>query len=451
MEFFRRDKCKQLIKYNDEGIEFTFGSKIDNFIPFVKIKVDKKKLEESCDVAKTLDNYLYRLCEIHKDANRDSDEYREYQIEHKRVLKMFSAFRLALSVPQDNSGNQENMVADSINNIREYLQEDKSIPIPNLSDDVNPLEPKLRQIHSNLKKYQMGMVVSVLALLIMFTATYFVILDDQQKTQDHVVEQKQLLIEKQTNTVRTVISHNIQSLIDSSGLTEASLLDRYEDYGKTIPEFVDFIDNDNDFGIYAKDFPHPYVSAYHHLMTSGPECRFIQYAYEKEPDTRHDGTSLESCDGMNNYDLLLLSALPSTGTTDFVIGLARNINFETNDNTSHDLIASVAMDLTNFSLDVKNSINSDDMRFVLADRKNQIVFDCERQECHVNYEDHATTLKSNNAFDEDSMPLEFNKNNYSDYDEADVIDFSKENDDLHIENNNNSQLLLGWKLYVFYK
>lgn len=215
------------------------------------------------------------------------------------------------------------------------------------------------RIDSKLGKYKLGFIISVVLLLIIIPIIYLEIQQNyEQKIQASVEGNQLFLLEKQTNIIISIISYNIQTLHDTSKLIEVILINEYASSVKTVPEFIDNIDNDDNFVVYTENFNYPYVSAYHHLMKSGPDCEFVQYAYE-DKILRPDGSSLESCTEMNQFDLFLSSLLPSTSTNDFVVRLSRTINFDLNDETAFDLIATIAIDLTKFSQDIQNSINLD--------------------------------------------------------------------------------------------
>ena len=277
-------------------------------------------------------------------------------------------------------------------------------------------------------------------------------------------EYEQKILEKEINSVNSIISHNIQTSIDTSKLIEVILINEFDSSGKEVSDFIDQIDNDKEFVIYTKNFNYPYISAYHHLMKpSNHNCEFVQYAYEETME-RPNGSSLESCTAMNDVAVFLSSVLPSTGTNDFVVGLARTINFDLNDTTPFDLIATVAIDLTKLSQEIKNSIDSENVRFILEDRGNTedknetedssgyIVFDCDSQKCYVDYEKHTLELsKSKEGFNKDSKPIRYEENDYSDYKKYSTIEFSKDNDGLKLVDPNDSKILIGWKLHVFYK
>ena len=259
-------------------------------------------------------------------------------------------------------------------------------------------------------------------------------------------EYEQRLLEKQTNSIKSIISHNIQTSIDSSNLFTVMIANEYNQ-GEDISEFLNGIKADKNLKIFAPDFRSAYTSAYIYLMEPGPKCEFIQYAYLEHME-RIDGSLLESCYQTNDSDLYLTSVYPSTGTTDFVIALARTADFDPHDASSFDLIAVTAIDLSKFSSSVKNLIDMENVRFVLEDRKGQLVLDCDIHNC-FNYKNYALNMYHDKTFDENSKPLTYDPNKYDEYKNHDDIFLSSEG--LTNYDPQNSVLLEGWILHVFYK
>lgn len=58
---------------------------------------------------------------------------------------------------------------------------------------------------------------------------------------------------------------------------------------------------------------------------------------------------------------------------------------------------------------------------------------------------------SKEGFDKDSQAKKYDETEYSDYEKYAVIEFSKNNDRLYVDNNNDSKILIGFELHLFYK
>ena len=455
-DWVKRDKCKKLILYQDQGIEFTFGSKVESIIPFAKVKIDRKKLNESCDVAKTLDDHLYRLCDLYRDAERDSDEYFRYQKKHERILELMSTFRLALSVKDKNSENeQEKVISKAVSDILDFLRNDPEyVPSesePAISDnekEVTKLKNELKRSNKKLRKckditakYKMISVVSIAILLVVSPLVYFII---QFETKNILIEQQIIITESTVyGTIDDLIhsTTNIENQIDSSfDLFKPEL----EDSDEKKSEFIAELGKQNYQGIFAKDYRTTPISSYSYLMEPGPNCEFVAYAYLNTMD-RGNGSKLESCNEISDVDIYLTSVYPSTGTDDYVFAVAKKLDLDMSD--SHfDLVVTTAADLSKLSKEVQSKIDLEGIRFVLEDKQGQVVFDCDSNQCYVDYDSYAD--EQGKEFGAMSKPVIFNMEDYSEYPNHTIISLSKEK---LIADITNSKLIDGWNLNVFYK
>ncbi len=306
----------------------------------------------------------------------------------------------------------------------------------NTSESIASAYMKLPKMN---KYFRTSIILSVAIIIIITTILVFSLVQIMD-------EYKQTILEKQINIIKIMISNNIQSTIDSSNLVTVMTVNEY-DVGDDIQEFIQEIKDNKNLKIFAHDFRSSNILAYIYLMEPWPKCEFIQYAYLKHME-RIDGSLLESCYQTRDSDLYLTSVYPSTGTTDFVIALARTIDFDPSDDSSFDLIMVSAIDLSKFSESIKNLIDVSDTRFILEDRMGQIIFDCDSNDC-FNYKNYALILYHDKKFDKYSNPLIYNSNDYNKYHK--YGDFTLSNEGLTNYDPQNSILLEGWILHVFSK
>lgn len=439
MGLFNRDKCKKLIKYNDRGIEFTFGDE-NAFFPFVNIKISPKKLEESCDVAKALDDYLYRLCKKYGNLDSNSSEYKEYLKKHDRVDDLMTSFRVSLAV-KDSKGEhtQEERISESIKAIQDFLtRETKPKRSPKkIMDPVNIQNKKLLKITTSI------IIASVIVIGIL-TATMFSMQQEHaREMRDVITKYETLLREKQVNGVQSLINQEIQTLIDSSNLYTMMFTKGYEQEEDT-QKFVDRITEELRFtDLFIPNVRSSDITAYVYVMEPDPECEFLSYAYLPHME-RANGEKLEECYEMQDNEMYLTNMYPSTGTTSFVNALAKRIDLDPNDD-KYDIIIASAIDWDRFSNNIQRSITLEDTRFVLVDAQDNVVVDCDKNSC----KNIKALALADEEFSENSVARKYDPNEYDIYQnhpESLLLD----NNELERYNIQNSKLLEGWKLYMHY-
>ena len=197
-------------------------------------------------------------------------------------------------------------------------------------------------------------------------------------------------------------------------------------------------------GIFEKDFTTTPISAYVYVMEHGDPCTFVAYAHLDTMVRDNIGRELKSCTFMDNHEFIIADIHASTGTVDYSFATVANVDLELNDGKV-DLIVSTATDLVKLSEKIKTNIHIDDVRYVLENRYDEIVFDCMKKECPLDYKTKALDENENDEFDKYSQPLTYNLGDFSGY---------YEHENIELDNNRldkiprNSILLEGWTLHV---
>ena len=209
-------------------------------------------------------------------------------------------------------------------------------------------------------------------------------------------------------------------------------------------EFIEQLRKQNHEGILVKDYRTTPISAYTYFMEPGPNCNFVAYAYLNTID-RGNGSMLESCKEIPDVDIYLTSVYTSTGTDDYVFAVAKKLDLDMTD-SKFDLVVTTAVDLSKLSNGIRSKIDLEGMRFVLEDKQGQVVFDCDKNQCYVDYDSYAD--EQGKVFSAMSKPVIYNMTDYTEYPSHTLIPLSKEK---LIADITNSKLIDGWNLHTFYK
>ena len=259
----------------------------------------------------------------------------------------------------------------------------------------------------------------------------------------------------QTSIIKSLIYHNIDdvmfgshtvaTMIKSSYDIETSLLVDPVDKNNSTALFIDRLRNDvNQAGIFEKEFQTTPVSAYVYVMEHDDPCIFVAYAYLDEMKRDDVGRELLSCSFMKDIDFLLADIHASTGTIDYSFAVVTKADLEPKDDKT-DLIVSTAVDLVEFSGQISKNIYMDDVRFVLENRYGEVVFDCEKDQCPLNYKARAIAEKNEEEFDKYSRGVTYNLGDYPGYYEYDSVEL----DSSQLKwVPRNSMLLDDWTLHV---
>ena len=147
---------------------------------------------------------------------------------------------------------------------------------------------------------------------------------------------------------------------------------------------------------------------------------------------------------MKDRDFLLADIHASTGTIDYSFAVVTKVDLDPKDDKT-DLIVSTAVDLAEFSKQISNNIYMDEVRFVLENRYGEVVFDCMKDQCPLNYKKIAEDQNDIGKFDKYSSGLTYNLGNYPGYYEYDSVEL----DNSHLKwEPRNAILLEGWMLHV---
>ena len=259
----------------------------------------------------------------------------------------------------------------------------------------------------------------------------------------------------QTSIIESLVYHNmddamfgsrtVATMLKSSYEIETSLLVDPTDKNDPTTSFVERLRNDaNQAGIFEKEFQTTPISAYVYVMEHDDPCIFVAYAYLKEMERDNVGRELLSCSFMKDIDFLLADIHASTGTIDYSFAVVTKADLESKDDQT-DLIVSTAVDLVEFSEQISSNIYMDDVRFVLENRYGEVVFDCEKDQCPLNYKARAIAENDKGEFDKYSRGLTYNLGNYPGYHEYDNVNLDSRNLKWVPRN---SMLLDDWTLHV---
>ncbi len=278
-----------------------------------------------------------------------------------------------------------------------------------------------------------------------------------------VIEYQKMTLDVQSRQIESDIYNNMNMVIFATLQFETQLKYMY-DRGPSIlnssntvtpTEFVEGIrTHGNLAGPFKELFQTTPISAYLYLHEHGDPCRFVAYAYLKDmerdgaidgEEVKDIGRGLQSCDLMGDYGLIIADIHASTGTKDYSFPIVRNVDLKSNYGKDNDLVIATSVDLIEFSKAIRSNIYLDDVRFVLENRQSQIVFDCMKDGCPVNYKEIVNEQITNKEFDKHSKPLTYDLGDFTGYKNYKTIPLKND----HLTNDVKSSILLdGWQLHV---
>ncbi|WP_420545346.1 hypothetical protein [Nitrosopumilus sp.] len=301
---------------------------------------------------------------------------------------------------------------------------------------------------TKLKK-QFRMTLSTIAIAITLFSIFFTLIvilpiyfdESEMKMQTSIIES---LVYHNMDDVMFG-THTVATMLKSSYDVETSLLTDSMNEKESTTLFVERLRDDvNHTGIFEKEFQTTPVSAYVYVMEYDDPCVFVAYAYLKEMDRDNVGRELLSCSFMKDIDFLLADIHASTGTIDYSFAVVTKVDLEPKDDKT-DLIVSTAVDLTELSRQIANNIYMDDVRFILENRYGEVIFDCMKDQCPLNYKARAIAENDKKEFDKYSRGLTYNLGDYPGY-------YEYENVELNGSQlkwvPRNSMLLDDWTLHV---
>ena len=183
--------------------------------------------------------------------------------------------------------------------------------------------------------------------------------------------------------------------------------------------------------------------AYDYIMNPKQDCTFVEYAYF-EFMKRINGSGLETCKLPNFYDMALSLMYQSTGLQTFVNTLV--LGLDINKDGKPDLILGTAIDWDKVSYEIHPLINVENTRYVIVDRNNNIVLDCDEYQCNK-IKDYVNELEGGDVT-ASSPTKQYYLSDYSEFDNYQIYPF--DNEKLNIDENEKVLLLEGWKLIVHY-
>ena len=315
------------------------------------------------------------------------------------------------------------------------------------------LESARSELVKQKKKIKFSAILSavIVAGILSFFAFSTIEYDDKMEKTSH--NHWKLDLDKQSERIEHEIYDHMDVVIFSTLEVKTQLKYMY-DKGPlilgspnpiTATEFVEGLRTYGNYaGIFEKEFQTTPVSAYVYVMEHSNTCPFVAYAYLDSMKRDGLGRELMSCIWMKDNEFIIADIHPSTGTVDYSFAVVADVDLDPNDNKT-DLIVSTAVDLTKFSEQIRSNIYMDDVRFVLENRYDEVVFDCMKDRCPINYNDMAGKERTEGTFNKHSQPLTYNLGDFPDYYEYDNIEL--DNNKLE-KTPRNSILLEGWTLHV---
>jgi len=337
-----------------------------------------------------------------------------------------------------------------------------------IEEKIKELGKSLDFEKSKLKKQKKNLRFSVILSAIIVTGILsfltFSIIEHDITTQNMIITHDDKMkkaslnnwnhgLDEQSRQIESDVYDHFNTVIFST-LELKTQLKYFYDVGPTLfnsshpttpSEFIEKIRNHGNYmGIFEKDFTTTPISAYVYVMEHGDPCTFVTYAHLDTMVREGIGRELKSCTFMDNHEFIIADIHASTGTVDYSFATVANVDLELNDGKV-DLIVSTAIDLVRLSEKIKTNIHIDDVRYVLENRYDEIVFDCMKEECPLDYKTKALDENENDEFDKYSQPLTYNLGDFPGY---------YEHENIELDNNRldkiprNSILLEGWTLHV---
>ena len=319
-----------------------------------------------------------------------------------------------------------------------------------MQESFEKVKSKLVQQKKNLKSSAILSAAIVVVIMSFFTLTA---MEHRDEIDAIVTNHQKMILDEQSRQIESDLYDHFNTLIFST-LELKTHLEYFYDVGPELfessqpptPEgFIEKLKSHGNYrGIFEKDFATTPISAYVYLMEHGEPCTFVAYGHLDTMVRDGIGRELQSCKFMDDHEFIIADIHASTGTVDYSFATVANVDLEFNDGNV-DLIVSTATDLSRFSEKIKNNIYVDDVRYVLENRYDEIVFDCMKDKCPLNYKTIALDQKDNGEFDKYSQPLTYNLGDFPGYYEYENIELDNERLD---KIPRNSILLEGWTLHV---
>lgn len=105
----RRRKCSKLVSYQSRNLEFNSDIGGGTFV-ISKFKIENIKIEEASELAKTLSDYIYTMCELYSEFDKTDVEFKKYFEEQENAIKLLTALRVTLiAFDRDPAGQRKNL------------------------------------------------------------------------------------------------------------------------------------------------------------------------------------------------------------------------------------------------------------------------------------------------------------------------------------------------------
>ncbi len=365
---------------------------------------------------------------------RNIEQHPPFDIYNKRAIKN----------PFSNGSTADNKaIQEAINTLTDFVSSSET----NSKDASESIASQFLKL-TRLKKQ----FIATLSL-IGITTTLFSILFAILVIMPLISDQSEM--EMQISAIESLIYHNMDdvmfgtrivgTMLQSSYDVETSLLEDPVDKKNSTILFIERLREDVNYsGVFEKEFQTTPVSAYVYVMEHEDPCVFVAYAYLKEMERNNVGRELLSCSFMKDIDFLLADIHASTGTIDYSFAVVGKVDLEPKDDKT-DLIVTTAVDLVEFSRHISSNIYIDDVRFILENRYGEVVFDCMKEQCPLNYKAMAVAENDKGEFNKYSRGMTYNLGNYPEFYEHDSVELYS-NKLKWVPRN--SMLLDDWTLHV---
>jgi len=354
---FNKLHCKNLIKYDGKSIEIGLGiGKSIFFLDEIKthLKIEPKKLENTCKVAKALDTWLHNLCDIYAGLNKDSQEFLGFQRKREKVNDLLLSFNLALA----SSDKDPSVSIKEIDEVRKKIQEF----LEGVDPPISPNYPS-SQKEKFLKLFFVGTCVLFLlgASLIMVNS----IISDTINEDD-----VKKISEKFVNKINTI--HYAQKFIVSDDIMKQSLDEKLtKDYTKRVS--LDAIEEQNRISMLRtivvtdKDIPYAWIVS--------PNC-FMYIVVRESPNdlTRVDYNDRDWCteyadQNKRQYTEYLSPLYISDADKIPVITIVQDITNESDDQMG---LLGIALDSREIGLDLLKSLDKNSIGLIITDHNNNV-------------------------------------------------------------------------------
>lgn len=204
---------------------------------------------------------------------------------------------------------------------------------------------------------------------------------------------------------KTILRELVEVFDLSNVVTYDIVLNEYEtDSVKNVDEFIhqnlqQKLENLNLF----QENPQYSVEPLATVILADKQCDYVVYGHIEDIG-RKDGKQTPWCSLQEEYDLFLTDPYPSTAMNIMVSSIGRTVNVDGID--KDDVVLIFLIDERNLCATLNEQFVGDDVRFVLVNGRDEIIFDTGSKDCK-------TTANGSEPLDKDSRPQMFVESEYN--------------------------------------